>query len=694
MIKNFITSLFLFFCILTFGQKYEPVITNQKTTIDTFFNKYYIEDKYRWLENTNSVETIEWVETQDKQSDKYLSKASDRTNSYSLIDRYSNIRFDCPSKMGDFYFSLATYNDGVPALFIQSQLDKEPNILVDPNRFSIKEKIRIRDYSVSKDSKLLAYQYTRDGSDWQELKVVSTISGIHTDDHLVGLKFSNIAWMGNGFFYTTYSQQGQFGVIRHQRVYYHKIGDDQSSDKLIFEDKDKLSVDLRYLTTSDEQYFILEYIDRQKGSINYFYIDYKSEQPELKPLVGHIKRRINILDSKNGKFIATTKIDASNGSIVEVDPSDSVKLRTIVPEQKEMLLLRTIPFNDRMVVLYQTNQRPIIRIIDYSGKVLYTLKFPLASSVGGFSGNSSDEDLLFNYTTYTIPPVVYKFNIKTFKKELARKTSIKYDIRDIEYKEVEYYGKDSVKIPMILVYKKGIKLNGKNPTILKAYGGFGIVETPYFDPGIVFFVKQGGIYAFANIRGGGDKGADWAFQGRGKYKQNSFDDFISAADFLIKNKYTSNDKLAATGASNGGLVVAAAGIQRPDLFKVLVPEVAPLDMLRFEKFTAGHWWVDEYGTVTDSVSFRNILAYSPYQNIKEDINYPSMLVVTSENDDRVPPLHSYKFTARLQSRAVQSNPILLKVEKDAGHNGATTFLNIIKERADIYGFILNELTRN
>ena len=284
-------------------------------------------------------------------------------------------------------------------------------------------------------------------------------------------------------------------------------------------------------------------------------------------------------------------------------------------------------------------------------------------------------------------------NIKTYKMELTQKTTVNFDFKKIEYKEVEYPAKDSVMVPMILVYEKGLELNGEHPVILNAYGGFGVVPSPGFDPGIVWFVKQGGVFAFANIRGGGDKGHKWAEDGKGANKQNSFNDFIAAAEYLIKNKYTNPDKLAATGASHGGLVVAAAAVQRPDLFKAVVPEVAPLDMLRFEKFTGGHWYTDEFGTVEDSASFLNLLAYSPYHNISDSINYPAMLVATSENDDRVPPFNSYKFVARLQSRNAQKNPVLLRIEKKSGHNGASTYQSMLKEKADIYGFIMHELMK-
>ena len=378
---------------------------------------------------------------------------------------------------------------------------------------------------------------------------------------------------------------------------------------------------------------------------------------------------------------------------MEIDPLKPFNWREIAPDYTESLLQNVIPFDDRIVAVYQNNQHPIITVFDYSGAVLYNLKLPVATSVDGFSGQGTDEELLYSFKSYTIPPVVYKFNIKTFKSELTKQTSVTFGWKNIEYKEVEYLSKDSVLVPMILVYEKGIKMDGTNPTILEAYGGFGIVAQPSFDPGIVYFIKHGGIYAFANIRGGGDKGKDWARKGRGIYKQNSLDDFISAAEYLIQNKYTSKEKLASTGSSNGGLVVAATAIQRPDLFKAVVPVVAPLDMLRFEKFTVGHWHTDEYGTVKDSLSFTKLLNYSPYQNVKEGINYPSMLVITSDNDDRVPPFHSYKFVAKLQNRSIQKNPVILKVEKKSGHNGASTLLAGVKEKADIYGFIMYELMK-
>jgi len=685
---------FIFCSLLSWGQHYTQIITKEQAVIDTFYNKFVIRDNYRWLENTRSKDINEWMSQQKDVCEKYLNRAVFNSDSYNSIDKYSFVKYNNPQRQGDYYFTYATYNEGVPALFYQTDINDDPIPLVDPNFISSKDKIVLTDFSVSKNSKLLAYQFNRNGSDWSEVNVVSLQTRNPKKDHLQGLKFSNISWLGDGFFYTTVSQKGQFGTINDQKIYYHKIGAEQQSDSTVFSlEADQSEDRLNYLTTSDERFIVIKKTDKETKSSNYYFIDYSLAHPTLKPLLTNIKKHIDVLDSKNGKLIASATTNSDYGSIIEIDPENPSQIRTIVPERKDTLLLKVNPFNDRIVAFYQTNEHPLVVITDYSGNILQKLRFPVGSSVSGFEGNFKDEEVLFDYCNYTTPSVVYKFNLKTFKKELVKKTSINYSIDKIEYKTVEYISKDSIKIPMILVYEKGIKLDGNNPTILKAYGGFGIVQTPSFDPGIVYFIKQGGVYAFANIRGGGDKGFNWALQGRGENKQKSFDDFISAAEYLINSSYTNSKKLAATGVSNGGLVVAVAAIQRPDLFKAVVPVVAPLDMIRFNKFTVGNWWTDEYGAVNDSLGFARIHNYSPYHNIKDNINYPAMLLVTSENDDRVPPFNSYKFAAKLQSRTAQKNPIILKIEKNSGHNGATTFLSRIQAKADIYGFIMNELMK-
>ena len=685
----------LLVCPAALGQKYERIITREFSAADRYFDRYMIHDKYRWLEDFSSSETNDWIVKQNNLSRKYLDKAVNSTGSFSEIRHDAYAEYENPQKDGDYFFRIAyTDNVGCPALYYQTKFDGEPKLLVNPREISQEDNIVLKDYKVSGDSKLLAYEYSRNGSDWCEVQIISLKKKIHYDDHLTRLKFANIAWLGNGFFYSTWTQDGKFSMTRGQQVFYHRIGTNQQSDSLIFERKNNSLAVFRYLTTSDERFFVLEESNGKTGKINIYYSDQNSPQKELRPLLTNLSGyHVDIRDSNGDKFIAIISKESENDKIVLIDPAQPYKWSSLGYDYSDAFLLDVKPFKDRMIAVYQADQQPIIVVVDYSGEILFKMLMPQASSVGGFVGNPNDEELYFNFQSYTIPPVVYKFNIRTFNKELTRTTNVSFDYYKIEYKAVEYPSTDSVMIPMVLVYSKGLKLDGNNPVVLNAYGGFNVVKPPVFDPGIVYFIEQGGVFAFANIRGGGDKGRKWAEDGRGLNKQQSFDDFIAAAEYLIAANYTNKSKIASMGASNGGLLVAATAIQRPDLFRVVVPIVAPLDMLRFEQFTVGSKWIAEYGTVRDSTCFKHLLAFSPYHNIRDDVNYPAMLVVTSENDDRVPPFHSFKFVARLQSREIQTNPILLKTELRAGHNGSSGFLSYIEAKADIYGFIMNEFSK-
>ncbi len=695
--KSLLPLVILFLCHpLIWCQDNDQTVSHHPVAIDTFYQKYIVKDQYRWLEEVSSAETKKWVEAQNKRSKSYLESCLNKTNAFNIIDKYTLTDFHNPKKQGDYYFTYAFYNNlNNPALFYQPAFNRSMLVIVDPDYVSTKDEILIRQYRVSKDSKLLAYQFNRNGSDWLEARVVSLQTGLHKKDHLEGLKFRNLCWLGAGFFYSTVFQDSKFGVTNGQRVFYHKIGDEQSQDKLIFARKNNSDVYFDYMTTADERFFVLKEVNEKAGLINFFYIDYQSAEPSLRPLITNLKFSDDspgILDFHNGKFIASTLRETGFGSIMEIDPANPYKWRSLSTGFSDALLLNVIPFYDRIVAVYQSDQRSVICVMDFDGTVLYQLKLPVATTVEGFSGNHSDEELLFYIQSYTMPPVVYKFNIRTYKKEAMQETSVNFNFEDIEYKQVEYLSGDSTRISMLLVYQKGLKLDGNNPAILEAYGGFNLVDLPTFNPGIVYFIKNKGVYAFANIRGGGDKGEQWSRDGRGKNKQKSFDDFIAAAGYLINNNYTCKEKLAATGTSNGGLVVAAAAIQRPDLFRAVVPVLAPLDMLRLEKFTVGHWNTEEYGTVKDSAGFAGIYAYSPFHNIKDGVNYPAMLIVTAENDDRVPPFHSYKFAAALQNRKAQTNPILLKSARNSGHHGASTFYTQIRDDAGIFGFIMTQLT--
>lgn len=677
------------------AQDYEPLVTRKEIVRDTFFSKYVIEDDFRWLENTESEESKVWKDLQNKAARKYLFKATNKQNASYAMDRFAYSKYDFPIKKGKYYFKKGMLAaNGTSVLAVQNDYKDPASILVDPNSISIKDQITLKDYSVSHDSKLLAYTFSRNGSDNEELKVISISSGFHKKDHLTNLKNEGeVQWKGDGFFYSKYTESNKFGPTGSQQVYFHKVEQDQSSDSLIFE-RNNPDSRFNYITTYDERYFVITDYKPNTKNKNVYYIDYKAEKPAFLPLVINQECEVSILNNYGEKFIAVTDFNAKNGSIVEIDPANPYVWKSIAPAFDDAVLVKTFVQSDRIIALYKSDSHQFLTIYNYQGEILTNIKLPVGASVGGISAGFNDDELLYNYTSYTVPPVVFKLNTRTFEQKLLEETIITFDYKGIEYKAVEYPGKDSVLIPMILVYLKGMKQDGSNPALLKAYGGYGVTENPHFDPGIVYFIKQGGVFAFANIRGGGEKGNDWAEMGRGDNKQTCFDDFIAAAEYLIKEGYTNSAKLASTGSSHGGLVVAAAAVQRPDLFRAVVPVVGPMDMLRFEHFTGGRLHAREYGTTKDSLSFLKLKAFSPYHNIQESVNYPSMLIMTSEYDDRVPPLHSYKFAARLQNRSAQTNPVLLRIEKKSGHYGAATINTYIAEAADMYGFILNELKRD
>ena len=674
------------------AQKFVYPVAERANTQDIFFENTSIKDEFRWLEDTKSPKVKKWISEQNSITFPYLKKLQNKHNTFLTIDKLAYYKASHPRKEGKYYFSRAYYhNQSTPALFYRSSINVAPTLLVDPNLIDTQAKIEIKDYSVSKDSKYLAFQYNRNGTDWAELQVVSLANGVWKKDHLKNLKFSNIAWKGDGFYYSTYPKTDDFGKTEGQKVFYHKLGTEQKDDVLIFE-RNNPQLRFRYLTSSDEQFFVLKEVNEQAGKISLFYINFQEEKAQLKPLLLNLKFDVDVLNSNNGKLIATTFKD-NTGSILEIDPANPLKWKAIASKFSKAVLVEAIPLKDKIIAIYQSNQHPILTVLDYSGNVNYTHEFPVGTSISGFAGNSYDEEFLYHLTSYTFPPIVYSFNVKTYERKLTDQTRANFTVEDLELNEIEATAKDGTKIPILIVHKKGVSLNGQNPTILSAYGGFGAIAQPSFDPGIVYFVKQGGVYAFANIRGGGDLGADWAWKGKGANKQISFHDFIAAAVDLIKSGYTQPAKLATMGASNGGLVVAASAIQRPDLFKAVVPMVAPLDMLRFEQFTVGQFHRDEYGTVSDPESFKDLKAYSPLHNVQENTDYPAMLILTSENDDRVPPFHSYKFVAALQNRSAQKNPILLRVEQDAGHQGGATIYTNIQEKANIFAFIWEMLNK-
>jgi len=685
----------LFFSLLfqVKAQFNEPIITRIEPVIDTFYNHYVIEDDYRWMEDVNSDEMVDWIKAQNRYSRKFLKKIRGRTKIGDLVRRYGDTKSWSKERIMKYTYRYAVYDDqSFPVLQYKGPGIGTWKTIFDPYTVSKDDEFEIRGYTTSDYEQYLAIRYSRNGSDKGEIRIVRLDDGRLMTDHLDHvMMFGEIVWYKNGFFYSTYESESYFGITQGQKVWYHKLNTGQHEDKLVFERKNYPLNSFTYLVSENDQFFILKEYFLKKKKFNIFYFDLGKDDFRVKPLLVNQKVDLNIFTYEDGKFLGTSNIKSGTGMIVEVDPAHPMKWKAITPSFSEAVLYDTKFLHDKIVAVYQTAHQPILAVLNYSGVVLFTLKLPKGTSAKLSGYDEKENDIYFYYTSYIVPPIVHKLNLSSFEYELYKKTEIKYNFADLAIEEAEYPSNDGTMIPITLVYRKDIKLDGNNPALLEAYGGFGIISPPRFNAGIVYFVERGGVYAFAGIRGGGKKGKGWADAGKGVNKQQSYDDFIAAAEYLIKKKYTSPQKLASHGASNGGLVVAVAAIQRPDLFKAVIPQVAPLDLLRYEKFTVAYHWTEEYGTVKDSASFTRLLSYSPYHNIKKDVNYPAMLIVTSDHDDRVPPFHSYKFTAALLNRGAQINPVLLKVVKHAGHSGSSTYKSYMDNYIDLYSFLKYEL---
>ncbi len=682
----------LFFAIALDGQPIEYPNIKPGNHLDTLFNQI-ITDKFRSLEDPNSSSTQTWLEAQEQLAKKELRKADAEINSFGRMDHFAYTRYTSLTKKRAYYYALYYTAGGTPGVYYQKSPKGDPELLVDPLQISTKDQIRIDSYEPSKDSKYLAIEYSRNGSDWKEIKVMDIKSGKFLDDRLKNVKYSSIAWRGHGFYYTKYPDH-DLGQALGAEVYYHKVGEPQLKDELIFKRKDAPENSFSVLTTDDEQFMILVEHDRRNGLGNIFCHDFEAEIPGLRPLLMKLsgEEQLNILGSHKGKLIALSYKDADQGMLISIDPEEPRKWKTVVPEIPDASAEEILLLEEKILVKYLTEGIEKILFFDYSGSPLQSIDIPFGYSADNFSGEYLDKKLIFAYSGYTQPKLVYQLDLESYKMKPLGQTLVNFDPSDFARKQLDLPSTDGTMIPVHIFYKKNMDFSKPHPTLLSAYGGFGIVVKAHFQPGIVHFLEEGGIYAVARIRGGGEKGLEWARQGRGKNKQQSFDDFIAAAEYLIDQNYTSPDQLAIKGTSNGGLVVAVAMTQRPELFKVVVPIVSPFDMLRFQKFTVGHFHTGEYGAVEDSLGFQSLLSYSPLHNIEEQINYPATLIMTGENDDRVPPLHSYKFAAKLQSRPAQKNPVLLRVAKDAGHYGTfSSFHASLQERAQIYDFILYHL---
>jgi len=663
---------------------------------DTYFDEK-VSDPYRWLEDDRSPETEAWVKIQNATTGTFLDNIPYRDELKERLSKLWNYeKVGAPFIEGDYtYFRK---NDGLQNQFVMYRYknDADPSsseVFLDPNTFKEDGTISLGGISFSKSGKILAYSISEGGSDWRKILIMDVESKKIVEDTLVDIKFSGMSWYKNeGFYYSSYDKPNGSELSAktdQHKVYYHKLGTKQSDDNLIYGGTP--GEKHRYIyggVTEDDRYLIIT--PRVSTSGNKLMIkDLTIPNSEFITILDHTDTDSNIIENVGSKLYIMTNLDAPNERVVTVDASNPAPENWVdfIPETENVLSPST--GGGYFFANYMVDAVSKVLQYDYNGKLVREVELPGVGSVGGFGAKKKDIESYYSFTNYVTPGSIYKYNFKDGTSELFRKPDIDFNPEDYESKQVFYTSKDGTKVPMIITHKKGLELNGKNPTILYGYGGFNISLTPGFSITNAVWIEQGGIYAVPNLRGGGEYGKAWHDAGAQQKKQNVFDDFIAAGEYLIANNYTSTDYLAIRGGSNGGLLVGATMTQRPDLMKVALPAVGVLDMLRYHTFTAGAGWAYDYGTAEDSKEMFNYLkGYSPVHNVKEGVEYPATLVTTGDHDDRVVPAHSFKFAAELQSKQSGDNPTLIRIETDAGHGAGTPVNKTIEQYADIYGFTL------
>lgn len=665
--------------------------TKRGNVTDNYFGTQ-VADPYRWLENDTSAETEDWVNRENKVTFDYLNKIPFRDKvKKRLAQIWDYPKYSVTFKKANRYFFFK--NDGMQnqsVLYMQESLDAKPEVLLDPNKLSDDGTVALASYDVSKDGKYLAYGISRSGSDWNEIYVMKIDGREKLFDHLMWIKFSGISWKGDGFYYSRYDEPtGSKLAARNEyhKVYYHKIGDPQSKDRLVYQNKEYPLRNYNASTTDDEKFLILYETETTSGNALYFK-DLTKKNSGFTQIVQGFDNDYTVVDDWNGKLLVRTDYDAPRYRLIEIDPNKPSKenWKTILPEKKEVLESVNI-VGGKIVAEYMKDAYSQAFVHDMNGKQIAKLDLPGIGTMSGFNGQKDENTAFYSFTSFTVPSTIYKYNVAENKSEIYREPELLYDKVSFVTEQVFYKSKDGTKIPMFIVHQAGLEMNGQNPTLLYGYGGFNVSLTPTFSPTRLLLLEQGGIFALANIRGGGEYGEEWHKAGIKEKKQNVFDDFIAAAQYLIDNNFTSPDYLAIQGGSNGGLLVGAVMTQRPDLMKVALPAVGVMDMLRYQLFTIGHAWSGDYGTSDTPEGFKYLYKYSPLHNLKPGTCYPATLVTTSDHDDRVVPAHSFKFAAELQHDQACDNPVLIRIETKAGHGAGKPTSKIIDEYADIYSFM-------
>ncbi len=674
------------------SEKLTYPITAKSDQVDDYFG-VKVSDPYRWLENDTAEDVKKWVTEENKVTFGYLEKIPFRNKiKERLTDIFNYPKYSNPFRAGEYYFF--SKNDGLQnqsVIYYQKGLDGKPEVFLDPNTMSSDGTAAVSLLGFSKDKKYVAYAINQSGSDWQTIYVMEVATKKLMSDKLEWVKFSGASWKNNGFYYARYdappkgkefSQKNEY-----HKIYYHRLGDTQDKDVLVYENKDK---PLRYYgasVTEDERFLII-YVSEGTDGTEMYYKDLQSNQKDFGLLFAGFQDNYSVINNIGDKLLVQTDAGAPNQRVILVDPKNPKKenWKDVIPEKPE-LLESAATGGGKLFVSYLKDVTTHVYQYSLEGNLEHEIALPALGTAFGFSGDKEDALIFYTFTSFTYPPTIYKYDIASGKSDIWQKSDVKFNPEEYETKQVFYNSKDGTKVPMFLVYKKGIKLDCNNPTLLYGYGGFNISLTPSFSTSRLILLENGGIFVMANIRGGGEYGEKWHNEGKLLKKQNVFDDFIAAAEYLIKEKYTSSSKLAIQGGSNGGLLVGACMLQRPDLYRVAFPAVGVMDMLRYHKFTVGWGWAVEYGSSDSLENFKNLYAYSPLHNIKEGVEYPATMVTTADHDDRVVPAHSFKFIATLQERYKGNRPQVIRIDVKAGHGAGKPTSKIIEEQADIWSFM-------
>jgi len=685
-------GILLFSCKKTDTQKIVELKYPTTKKVDTVTNYFGtdVKDPYRWLEDDMSDETASWVGEQNKVTFDYLANIPYREELKNRLEKLWNYeKIGSPFKEGDYTYFYK--NNGLQNQYVIYRFkgEEEPEVFLDPNTFSEDGTTSLGGMSFSKDGNTVAYAISEGGSDWRKIIIMDALSKEIKEDTIIDVKFSGMSWKGNeGIYYSSYEKPkgSELSAKTDQhRLFYHELGTKQTDDTIIFGENEKR----RYVSggvTEDGKYLIISASVSTSGN-ELYYKDLSSPNSEIKPIILGFDNDTNVIAHKDGSFYMSTNVDAPNMRIVKVAVSNPAPENwvDVIPETENVLNISTA--SGFIFAKYMVDAVSKVMQYDFDGKLVRNIELPGVGTAGGFGGKKDAETIYYSFTNYITPGSIYSFKPKTGDSELYKKPAIDFNADDFESKQVFFTSKDGTKVPMIISYKKGTELNGKNPTILYGYGGFNISLTPSFSIANSVWMEQGGIYAVPNLRGGGEYGKKWHVAGTKLQKQNVFDDFIAAAEYLISENYTSSDYLAIRGGSNGGLLVGATMTQRPELMKVALPAVGVMDMLRYHTFTAGAGWAYDYGTAEDSKEmFEYLKGYSPVHNVKEGVAYPATMVTTGDHDDRVVPAHSFKYAAELQAKQAGNNPTLIRIETNAGHGAGTPVSKTIEQYADIFGF--------